>query len=188
MEKPEYVSALELVCSDNPNSPDGTEAYNRARMRKRHQFCPLLVLMAGLLLAQAPQTDPVPTWPESGEIPPGLESQYVFLTPGKEAVMVLVPEVPGDLAGSKRPVRIPLHNQQVPSIDVSMEELPSARQFRVLTTSRIPSPQSSLGLPSPVWETAEGRYLYQYTISNAPSAKDPIEVWLFVAHPFAKLL
>jgi len=157
-------------------------------MLRAHFLSFAIALIAGsLVLGQAPSPDPVPTWPESGQIPLGLENQYVFLTPEKDAVFVLVPEVHGGLAGNKKPVRIPLRNQQVPSVIVSMQELPSARAFQVLTTSRDPSPQSSLGMPSPVWETAYGRYLYQYTIENAPSAKDAIEVWLFVASPFARL-
>jgi len=140
------------------------------------------VLMAGCLAAQQVPEPPVPIWPQDGKIPPELQDRYVFITSGRDALMILLPETPGgDIKGPKKVVRYPLYNQLDPGVAFAIRELqPSERS---LTYSSMSGPSYGvppLRFPSMVQLEAEGDYLYQYTISNGRAAKDAIGNWSLV--------
>jgi hypothetical protein len=104
----------------------------------------LIVLVLTAVGAQDRATDPVPTWPEDGRIPPQYRDRYVFLTQDKHTVVVLAPEnAERGMAGPKQTVRVALWNDIRPMIDASMTSV-------------------SLGIK------------YEYAIANAKDARDPI--------------
>src|ERR1700733_564705 len=108
-------------------------------------FCgaALLLTIAGVM-AQGGVADPVPTWPADGRIPRQYSDRYVFLTSDKHTVVVLAPERSEDvMTGPKKAVRVPLWNNLVPSITVSVALI-------------------------------SGAIKYEYIISNAKEAQDPI--------------
>ena len=97
--------------------------------------------------AQDDSSYTVTTWPgdrESATIP---EGKYVFLTPDRHAIIVLVPkDKDAGLKGPKIPIRVPLRNDLKPSISISV--------------------LSSGGLG--------GLFTYQYSLANGTDARDAI--------------
>lgn len=88
--------------------------------------------------------DPVPTWPgdrNSAAIPKG---KFVFLTPDRHAIVVLVPQNKDvGIKGPKSPVTVPLNNDLKPSISVSAL-------------------------------SSNGLFTYQYSVANGTDARDAI--------------
>ena len=89
------------------------------RAHSRLFVAPVTVCVSGFR-AQNYGEDPVPTWPgdrNSAAIP---EGKFVFLTPDRHAIVVLVPQNKGvGIKGPKSPVTVPLNNDLKPSISVS---------------------------------------------------------------------
>jgi hypothetical protein len=109
------------------------------------------ILVLSGIAAPSDDRDPAPIWPEDGRVPPKLSHQYVFLTRDKHAVVVLAPERPEiGIDGPKRPIRVPLRNEMVPSVRVS------------------------------VTRAAPDRFLYRYTTENGSAAADPIGSWSLI--------
>ncbi len=113
-----------------------------------------LALCLGFLAAaqqpSAPRYPQPPIWPGTGAPPPGMEHQYVFRTRGGDALIIRVP--PGsEYVRSGKPADL--------RYDLHNRLEPSI----VAQMTR-----SSTG------------YVFDYTISNAPSAKDAIQMWWLI--------
>ena len=108
---------------------------------------------------------------------------YVFITPERNALMVLLPQSLGaDMTGPTKVVRVSLHNELIPTVSFSIRELPSSQWS--FTFRSVSGPPSGIPpMPSLVELEAEGRYLYQYTASNGAGAKDIIGHWALVLPP-----
>lgn len=116
-----------------------------------------LILIALLALAAGAQdrnTNPVPQWPVDGRIPPEESDRFVFLTPDKHTIVVLVPEgSEAGINGPKRIVKVPLMNNLAPFVSASIRVEPS------------------------------GVLSYRYVIGNGAQAEDAIGAWSLIIPP-----
>ena len=133
---------MHIVAGKHPLDPIDHCMKNRTHVQ---MLVALVIVGVVGVRAQDDSSYPVPTWPgdrESAAIP---EGKYVFLTPDRHDIIVLVPK-DKDLKGPKIPIRVPLKNDLKPSISISV--------------------LSSGGLG--------GLFTYQYSLANKRVARDAI--------------
>mgnify|MGYP007031651536 FL=1 len=104
-----------------------------------------LIVAAALVLAQG-RSRRIPTWPEDGRIPPGMERQYAFMAPGGDALILLMP-------GSKEPKRVPLNNQMIPVARSKVVRTPANEyqySYEVCNAEAAKDPIEVFGIPVPL--------------------------------------
>jgi hypothetical protein len=104
-----------------------------------------LIVAAALVLAQG-DSRRIPTWPEDGRMPPGMERQYVFMARGGDALILIMP-------GSTEQKRVPLNNQIIP-VARSKVARTSANEYQysyeVCNTEAAKDPIEIFGIPVPL--------------------------------------
>src|SRR5258708_3379158 len=111
------------------------------------------LLLIGTLEGQyrSPQYERLPPWPKDGIIPASLQQNYVFRDEKTAEIVLSFPESNGEPDGPRTVYRYRPQNQVEPHVSV--------------TISR----------------DNEGRYRYAYTVENAPTARQGIDIWSVVS-------